>query len=104
MGPIGGYLTTAPLLADGRVLVPDVVGSGSGSVELYDPVTGKFTQGPPMSRYRSGFTETLLSDGSVLFTGNEKPVYPMDVVPPTDSASLAASTEADRASAELYLP
>jgi len=107
-GPIGGLLTSAPLLADGRVLIPDVVyggvGSGNGSVELYDPATGTFTQGPPMSRYRSGFTETLLGDGSVLFTGNEKPVYPMDVTPPTNSASLAASIEADRASAELYLP
>jgi hypothetical protein len=108
MGPIGGVLTSPPLLADGRVLVPDVAyggeGSGSGSVELYDPETGRFTKGPPMSRYRSGFTATLLGDGSVLFTGNQKPVYPMGSVIPTNSPSLAASIEADRASAELYVP
>jgi WD40 repeat protein len=107
-GPIGPS-TSAPLLADGRVLVPDVdygggFGSEVGSVELYDPVTGTFTQGPPMSRYRSGFTETLLPDGSVLLTGNQKPVYPMDVAPPTDSSELAAAIRADRASAELYVP
>jgi hypothetical protein len=106
-GPIGSG-ASAPLLADGRVLVPDVihegVGLGIGGVELYDPVTGKFTAGPPMSRYRSGFTGTLLADDRVLFTGNQRPVYPMDIAPPTDSASLAAEIEADRASAELYVP
>jgi hypothetical protein len=106
--PIGAR-TSAPLLADGRVLVPDVIYGGGigdeiGSVELYDPVTGTFTKGPPMSRFRSGFTDTLLSDGSVLYTGNQRPVYPKDVAPPTDSASLAAAIEADRASAELYVP
>ncbi|MGD0019033.1 MAG: kelch repeat-containing protein [Candidatus Limnocylindrales bacterium] len=109
IGPIGGLLSSAPLLADGRVLVPDVIydgssGGGIGSAELYDPVTGTFTKGPPMSRYRSGFTETLLPDGRVLFTGNQRPVYPMGIAPPTDSASLAAAIEADRASAELYVP
>jgi hypothetical protein len=106
--PIGGQLSSAALLADGRVLVPDViyggVGSGIGSVELYDPVTGKFTKGPQMSRYRAGFTETLLADGSVLFTGNQKPVYPEELAPPTSSTALSAAIEADRASAELYVP
>ncbi len=109
IGPIGGQLASAPLLADGRVLVPDVIydgssGGGIGSAELYDPVTGTFTKGPTMSRYRSGFTETLLADGRVLFTGNQKPVYPMDFAPPTASSSLAAEIEADRSSAELYVP
>ena len=108
MGPIGDVRTSATLLADGRVMVPDVGPEGSegefGSVEFYDPTTGKFTTGPQMIRYRSGFTETLLPDGRVLFTGDLMPVYPMGVAPPTSSSSLAAEIAADRASAELYVP
>jgi len=108
MGPIGDVRTSATLLADGRVMVPDVGPDGSegafGSVEFYDPATAKFTAGPRMSRYRSGFTETLLLDGRVLFTGNQMPVYPMGAAPPTSSSSLAAELAADRASAELFVP
>jgi hypothetical protein len=100
-------LTTAPLLPDGRVLVPDATYLGFGSdvsgVELYDPATGTFTQGPQMTRYRSGFSATLLADGRVLFAGNSAPVYPMDMVRPTDSVTLAG-IEVDRATAEIFVP
>ena len=91
-GPIGGAVT-APLLSDGRVLVPD-----SESAELYDPVKGTFSQVGPMKTNRSGFTDTLLADGRVLFAGDEPPMCAM--VCPTMSPSEAAAT----ASAELYVP
>jgi hypothetical protein len=96
-----------PVLRDGRVLVPDVAYLGFGSditgVELYDPVTGKFTQGPQMIRYRNGFTETLLADGRVLFAGNNRPNYPMDMGRPSDPVTLAA-LDVDRATAEVFVP
>jgi hypothetical protein len=105
MGPIGSP-SSAPLLQDGRVLVPDEVsdasGNSVGSVELYDPATGTFSQAGPMSRDRSGFTDTLLADGRVLFAGNAFPMRPGGA--PTLSPQEAAAVEADQASAELYIP
>jgi hypothetical protein len=104
-GPIGSP-SSAPLLQDGRVLVPDEVSDASGnpvgSVELYDPATGTFSQAGPMSRDRFGFTDTLLADGRVLFAGNAGPMRVGGA--PTLSPQEAAAVEADRASAELYIP
>jgi hypothetical protein len=101
-----GSAASAPLLADGRVLVPDLVSPGSSefvaSAELYDPATGTFSQAGPMSRFREGFTDTLLADGRVLFAGNEGPHYAMAV--PSYSKQEAAAIAADRSSAELYVP
>jgi hypothetical protein len=89
-----GGLVTAPLLADGRVLVPD----DRGSAQLYDPLSGTFSQAGPMSRHRYTFTDTLLADGRVLFVGARGPVCLM-VCP-----SMTPDDDADRASAELYVP
>jgi hypothetical protein len=98
---------TAPLLADGRVLVPDVIfdvvqGTAIGSAELYDPVTGTFSQAGPMNRFRNSFTDTLLADGRVLFAGDEGVVFAMGV--PSLSPAGIKANDADRASAELYVP
>jgi len=95
-GPIGTPVT-APLLSDGRVLVPD-----QGSAELYDPITGTFSQVGPMNSPHYGFTDTLLSDGRVLFAGDEGPICAMGC--PSLSPSAAASVLADRSAAELYIP
>ena len=100
-GPIGSPVT-APLLNDGRVLVPDQHFDASSnevdSAELYDPVKGTFSETGPMNQTHFGFTDTLLSDGRVLFAGDTGPVCAM--VCPTLSPSEAAM----RASAELYVP
>lgn len=97
--------TTAPLLADGRVLVPDLRFDASlqqiGAAELYNPVTGTFSETGPMSRYRSEFTDTLLADGRVLFAGDEdQNLNTLRSLSPKQRAQH----EADRSSAELYTP
>ena len=103
-GPVGSPSSALPL-PDGRVLVPDARAAGSdmaSSAELYDPVAGVFSQAGDMSRYRFGMSMTLLNDGRVLFAGNEGVVRMM--ASPTLSPAAAAANEADRASAELYIP
>jgi hypothetical protein len=105
MGPLGSP-SSAFVLNDGRVLVPDTVTGPSsetlGSVELYDPATGTFSQAGTMTALRFGMSMTLLADGRVLFAGNEGPVWTGS--PPSLSPERAAEIEADRASAELYVP
>ena len=65
----------ATLLADGRVLVAGGVNSvidggvASGSAELYDPVSGSWTATASMPEARTGFSMTLLPDGTVLVAG-----------------------------------
>src|SRR5262249_49114313 len=59
------------LLEDGRVLV---TGGGDGqravtSAELYDPVTGQWSQTGSMATRRSLHSATLLADGRVLVVG-----------------------------------
>jgi hypothetical protein len=97
---------TAPLLADGRVLVPDGIfdasGNAIGSAELYDPVTGTFSQAGPMNRFRNSFTDTLLADGRVLFAGDVGVIFAMGF--PSLSPAGTKANDADRASAELYVP
>lgn len=68
------YHTAAPL-ADGRVLVMNGVdsvidrGVPLTSVELYDPRIGQWTMTESMDLDRSGYTATLLDDGTVLVAG-----------------------------------
>jgi hypothetical protein len=98
--------TAAPLLADGRVLVPDLSFDGGtpiGSAELYDPVTGTFGRTGPMGSYRAGFTDTLLADGRVLFAGDQGQ---LQADPPlsTFTPQQIVTNNADRSSAELYVP
>jgi hypothetical protein len=107
MSGISEATVTAPLLADGRVLVPDGIfdvlrGTAIGSAELYDPMTRTFSQAGPMNLFRNSFTETLLADGRVLFAGDQGAVFAPGV--PSLSPAKTRSNDADRASAELYVP
>jgi hypothetical protein len=77
---VGRAEFAATLLQDGRVLVtggrsqpigptpPDLLASS----ELYDPTSGTFTPGAPMTAARSGHSATLLPSGRVLIVGGEK--------------------------------
>jgi len=93
----GRYLHTATRLADGRVLV--VGGRGVDgtkeldSVELYQPKTNRWADGPKLSAGRSGHTATLLPDGRVLVTGGT-----------THEASAEGSRFVARDSVELFDP
>lgn len=63
---------TATTLMDGRVLLAggfDNSGTATDTTEIYDPKTGTFTAGPPMSVTRALHTATLLADGTVLIAG-----------------------------------
>jgi hypothetical protein len=82
---------TATQLADGRVLVvagrtpaecmgdedPRPCTATTDSVELWDPRTGRFSQGPALGERndRAGHTATLLRDGRVLIAGGAPFVY-----------------------------
>ncbi len=68
---------TATLLPDGNVLMAGGLVDAEGdnpptdTTEIYDPVKGTFSLGPPMLYSLAGHTATLLSDGSVLIAGGE---------------------------------
>jgi WD40 repeat protein len=97
MGPIGSP-GSAPLLSNGRVLVVD----GGGSAELYDPASGTFSPTGSLRGDRQGFTTTLLVDGRVLVAGDTGPLYAGPA--PSLSPAEIAAIDADRSSAELYVP
>lgn len=59
-----GHGGTATLLPDGQVLIA----SGT-KAELYDPSTGTFLPAGIPAKSQGGYTATLLTNGSVLFTG-----------------------------------
>jgi hypothetical protein len=85
---------SATLLPDETVLV---TASPSGqplvSAELYDPVTGTFSNTAYMATDRQYHTGTLLNDGTVLITGGIHAVSPC---PPCSFVALS--------SAEIYRP
>src|SRR5262249_37082051 len=74
--PVGPMLAvreshTATLLPDGKVLI---AGGGDrnavlASAELFDPVTGGFSETGSMTTPRGGHEATLLPNGKVLITG-----------------------------------
>ncbi|MCP3935167.1 MAG: hypothetical protein GY708_07320, partial [Actinomycetia bacterium] len=67
---------TATLLPSGKVLVVGGQGtSGSNvslaSVEIYDPETGEWAEGPSLDQGRRAHTATLLASGKVLVAGGD---------------------------------
>ena len=67
---------TANLLPSGRVLVAGGCtetscepGPAARTTELYDPATGRFAAGPPLTSTRVGHSATRLADGRVLIAG-----------------------------------
>jgi len=83
---------TATLLADGSVLVAGGVNHNGGGVEwasaeLYDPVSGTWTDTGNMGEARYGHTATPLSDGRVLVAGGVNTDL-SGVIAPLDSAEL----------------
>lgn len=90
---------TATLLSNGKVLVAGGINRGlnsSGSLktaELYDPITGRWSQTGQMAVTRFFHSATLLLDGKVLVAGGD----------PSGSASFAPNFDT-LPSAELYSP
>ena len=83
--------TTAFVQPDGKVLVV-----GSHSAEVYDPATGTWTELPVRPGIRFG-AATLLSDGSVLVTGNtdaEQPACTADLYDPHTGSWTTATASA----------
>jgi hypothetical protein len=85
--PTGGPMSeprsahTALLLRDGRVLVAGgamYVLPATSSIDIYDPVTTKFTAVGSMPVSRCAISAALLLDGRVLITGGWR------ISPPTD--------------------
>lgn len=69
--PTGDFQT--PVLLDGRVLVAGGYTQGSSvattSSEIYNPTTGNWNAGPPMSQRRASYAWMILPDGRVLVAG-----------------------------------
>ena len=73
---------SAVTLTDGRILVvggevpPTVAGSagvGISGSEIFDPATGRWTEGPLINQGFHAATVTMLSNGKVLVFGGEDP-------------------------------
>jgi hypothetical protein len=89
-----GLLSTATVLADGRILftggLSATTGQPQASATLFDPVTGQSTA-LAMSVARAGHAASLLGDGRVLITGGFATLDLADVL--GTLTSLHASTE-----------
>jgi hypothetical protein len=69
------------VLHDGRVIVAGGMGSGATprpETRIWDPATGAWTDGPPMSIGRNSFGLAALPDGRVLAVGGEVAAGPGD--------------------------
>jgi hypothetical protein len=67
---------TVVLLADGRVLIAggsydDLLYKTSNATVIFDPASGRFSNGSLMDEPRQGATATLLADGRVLIAGGD---------------------------------
>jgi hypothetical protein len=64
------------LLADGRMLVAGgaygMYSPSTNRTRIFDPASGKFSEGPLMAMPRFGASATLLDDGRVLIVGGEQ--------------------------------
>jgi len=72
------HLHTATMLNDGRVLVVGGFGEGFvplASAEVYDPVTGVWSQIGSMVQPRAEHAASLLGDGRLLVTGGRDEVF-----------------------------
>ncbi len=69
--PLSHYPVSSTLLSDGRLLVMEMFGGGTGATvsEIFDPRTEKFTPVGPMSTPRTGSTAIRIPDGRVLVFG-----------------------------------
>jgi hypothetical protein len=90
---------TATLLPDGRVLIAgrgwSWFGNGEyfystrNSAEVYDPVTGTFSDTGNMATDRDAHSATLLNDGRILIAGGSHIVQP----PPSYATAVLSSAE-----------
>jgi Galactose oxidase, central domain/Kelch motif len=91
---------TATLLSNGKVLIAGgfVIDNGGNrslaTAELYDPVSGAFSNAADMSTARTDHTASLLNDGTVLIAGGNVPCTP----------ALCGTVLNAFATAELYNP
>lgn len=78
--PAPAIMGSRTLLADGRVLLTGAVNicfqprcrdPGTSWTELFDPAAGTFSLTGSMKGYNNIYTATLLTDGKVLFVGND---------------------------------
>jgi Galactose oxidase, central domain len=78
--PAPAIMERSTLLADGRVLLTGAVNicfqplcrdPGTSWTELFDPAAGTFSLTGSMKGYNNIYTATLLTDGKVLFVGND---------------------------------
>jgi len=99
------FRNTATLLLDGKVLLvggaaksvkgaPGLGSAPTASAELFDPVTGSFTDVGALAHGRWGHTATLLHDGRVLVAGgvdeNDAPLASAELYDPTTSSFAEA--------------
>jgi hypothetical protein len=84
---------TANKLQDNRVLVVGGLNDGSGSSEIYDPLTNTWQMGPDSNAPgRMGGKSVVLNDGRILYVGGEyqdsdqrvRPVREIEVFDPQD--------------------
>src|SRR5262245_31825817 len=67
IAPRGGHAAT--LLPNGKVLLTGGRSDGSGTAELFDPLSRSFSTTGEMITPRRNHTATLLADGRVLIAG-----------------------------------
>jgi uncharacterized protein (TIGR03437 family) len=92
--------STGTLLSDGTVLIAGGQlpgGAGTTGVNVYDPVTSKFSLTGSMVTTRYGQTATLLPDGRVLIAGGLTGLHPYTSPSDLNQPTMTASTE-------LYTP
>jgi hypothetical protein len=63
---------TSTLLQDGRVLLTGCNSCNAGVSEIFDPRTSTFTSIGPLTQWYDVNTTTLLTNGKVLFVGNDE--------------------------------